>query len=294
MAVSWGKVTVTKPNPTPRNAAMLLEIITLYCVCDEYFKQSGHQDNPQAQMTSAEVMTTALVAAWFFAGNLRTACAFLKEAGHIPAMLEESRFNRRLHRIAPAHWQGVLSLLAARDGADTFAIDSYPVAACHLKRASRCRLYQDAGKAYFGYCAAKEEYFYGLKAHTVVTASGRPVEVLLLCGCSADLTGMKEMALALPEGATLYADKAYTDYAYEDQLQADHKIALLPVRKRNLKRQHAEEVAKELSRARKRIETTFSQISARLARHIHAVTAACFESKILATFVAYAILGVAS
>lgn len=271
---------------------MLLQIITIYCVCDEYLQQIGHHDDPQARMTTAEVMTTALVGAWFFAGNLRLACDFLKEAGHIPAMLEASRFNRRLHRISAARWQGVLTFLSQATAEDTFAIDSCPVSVCHLKRAYRCRLYQDPGKAYYGYCAAKEEFFYGLKAHVVVSQIGRPVEVLLLCGCSADLTGMKEMALDLPEGATLYADKAYTDYEYEDHLQADRQIALLPIRKSNLKRQHSEKVAQELSRTRKRIETTFSQITAKLARRIHAVTPACFESKVMATFVAYAILGV--
>ena len=129
-----------------------------------------------------------------------------------------------------------------------------------------------------------------MKAHTVVAASGRPVEVVLLCGCSHDLTGMKEMALPLPAGATVYADKAYTDYAYEDQLQADRKITLLPIRKGNHKRQHAAEVAKTLSRRRKRIETTFSQITAKLPRRIHAVIPAGFESKVLATFVAFAII----
>ena len=273
---------------------MLLQIITLYCVCDEFLKHSGHQDDPQVQMTTAEVMTSALVAAWFFAGNLRLACTFLKEAGHIPAMLQESRFNRRLHRITPGQWQGVLDLLSKQAPADTFAIDSCPVAVCHLKRGYRCKLYSDENKAYYGYCAAKQEYFYGLRAHTLVTASGRPVEVVLLCGCAHDLTGMKEMALCLPQGATLYADKAYTDYDWEDQLQAEHKIGLLACRKSNSKRAHAQEVATTLRRARKRIETTFSQIYARLARRIHAVTASGFESKVMATFVAYAILGVAS
>ena len=273
---------------------MLLQIITLYCVCDDYLKQSAHHDDAQAQMSTAEVMTTALVAAWFFAGNLRNACAFLKETGHIPAMLAESRFNRRLHRIQNEDWQGVLGLLTQQDTANTFAVDSCPVAVCHLKRAYRCRLYQDENKAYYGYCAAKEEYFYGLKAHVVVTGAGRPVEVLLLCGCSADLTGLKELVLDLPKDATLYADKAYTDYDYEDQLKAERQIALLPIRKSNLHRQHSETVAQELAKTRKRIETTFSQITARLARRIHAVTAACFESKVMATFVAYAILGVAS
>lgn len=273
---------------------MQLQIITIYCVCDTFLKQTGHADNPQAQMSTAEVMTTALVAAWFFAGNLRLACALLKEEGYMPCMLSESRFNRRLHRITWAQWQGVLDLLAKQAPTDTFAIDSCPVPVCHIKRGYRCKLYSDENKAYYGYCAAKEEYFYGLRAHTIVTASGRPVEVLLLCGCAHDLTGMKEMRLPLPAGATLYADKAYTDYDYEDQLHAQQEITLLSTRKSNSKRPHSEEVAITLRRARKRIETTFSQIYARLARRIHAVTSAGFESKVMATFVAYAILGVAS
>ena len=50
-------------------------------------------------------------------------------------------------------------------------------------------------------------------------AHGRPAEVLPLCGCSADLTGVEEMALDLPEGTELYADKAYKDYGHEARLQ---------------------------------------------------------------------------
>ncbi len=78
----------------------------------------------------------------------------------------------------------------------------------------------------------------------IVTASGRPVEVRLLCGCRAALTGFKEMALELPLGAGLYADKAYPDYtkAYpdytsEDQfLEEDKQIPRLALRKGNATR----------------------------------------------------------
>lgn len=38
---------------------MLLQIITIYCLCDEFLTAYGYQDDPQAQMTTAEVMTTA-------------------------------------------------------------------------------------------------------------------------------------------------------------------------------------------------------------------------------------------
>ena len=39
-----------------------IEIITIYCVCDDFLKSKGHQGHDQTQMTSAEVMTTLLVA----------------------------------------------------------------------------------------------------------------------------------------------------------------------------------------------------------------------------------------
>jgi hypothetical protein len=114
-----------------------------------------------------------------------------------------------------------------------------------------------------GYCAAKQEYFYGLRAHVIVTRTGRPVEVLLLCGCCHDLNGPKEMAINLPEGSQLYADKAYTDYAYEDELLTERRIALLPLRKKSHKRQHAPPLRRQIRKARKRIETTFSPICAK-------------------------------
>lgn len=278
---------------------MLLQIITFYVVCDTYLKQSGHQDHPQVRLTQAEVMTTALVAAWFFAGNLRQACAYLRESGLMPGMGSESRFNRLLHRIGVEDWQGILTLLASRMVQDTFVIDSCPFPVCQWVRGARRHLYRDpnkaiAGDAYLGYCAAKDFWYYGLKVHVVVAANGCPVEVLPLCGCSADLVGMQELTLDLPVGATLYGDKAYNDYAYEETLQETRSLTLLPIRKDNSKRSHSAAVAAQIRQVRKRIETTFSQVTAKFTRRIAAVTEACFESKIMATFVAYAILQVAS
>lgn len=91
---------------------MLLQIITIYCLCDEYLKASGYKDDLQAQMTTAEVMTTALIAVWYFSGNQEMARVFLQEHGYIPKMLSKSRFNRRLHAIEEVVWQGLFYLLA--------------------------------------------------------------------------------------------------------------------------------------------------------------------------------------
>jgi hypothetical protein len=37
---------------------MVNEIITIYCICDDYLKITGHKDNQQTRMSTSEVLTT--------------------------------------------------------------------------------------------------------------------------------------------------------------------------------------------------------------------------------------------
>ena len=50
-------------------------------------------------MTTAEVMTVALVAPALFCGNQERSRLFLKEHGYIRPMLSKGNFNRRLHEV---------------------------------------------------------------------------------------------------------------------------------------------------------------------------------------------------
>lgn len=79
---------------------MDIQIITVYCLCDDMLNALQHYEDSQRQMSDAEVMTSALVAMLYFAGNFETARDFLHSHGYIPAMLSKSHFNRRLHRLA--------------------------------------------------------------------------------------------------------------------------------------------------------------------------------------------------
>ncbi len=65
---------------------MLGEIIAIYAIVEDLLKATGHQENCQVQMSDAEVMTSALVAAKFFSGNQEQACNYLWEEGLIPNM----------------------------------------------------------------------------------------------------------------------------------------------------------------------------------------------------------------
>lgn len=269
------------------------QIITIYCLCADFLTIQGHKDDAQARMTTAEVMSAALVAAWFFHGHQERACQFLKEHGYMPTMLGKSRFNRRLHRIPDTLWQALFYMLAQihqqlNTEAD-YIVDSCPVPVCDNLRIRRCKLYRS--EDYRGYCASKRRYFYGLKLHLVVTASGQPVDLVLTAGEVGDMPGLRRLLLELPDDSDLYGDKAYTDYTWEDTLQALGAYQLIAARKSNSKRPHPGHVGYLCHVIRKRVETTFSAIAEHLARSIHAVTPRGFELKVFLTVLAYSILG---
>jgi hypothetical protein len=118
-------------------------ITTTYCLCDEFLKAIGHHDDPQVRLSTAEVMTIALVACAFFSGNLQASCSFLDEYGYIPKAISKSRFNRRLHAIDPCLWRTLFDVLAElfkhEHSEQTYVVDSLPVAVCHNIRIRRSR-----------------------------------------------------------------------------------------------------------------------------------------------------------
>jgi hypothetical protein len=270
---------VTKPQ-LEQEKHMDNRIVAVYCLCDDMLKALHYKDDVQCQMTAAEVMTTAIIAALDYGGNLEKARKMLQSEGYIPQMLSKSRFNRRWHRNADLFlalfsqlgetWKQLNQNLI-------YVIDSFPVAVCDNYRISRCHLYRD--EAFRGYQASKRRYFYGLKIHMMITETGQPVEFFLTPGGYSDTSALKLYNFDLPEGAKLTGDKAYNDYDVEDLIN-EANISFIPIRKKNSKRPVPPWVHYLRSSYRKLIETTGSLIEQLLPKHIHAVTAKGFELKV--------------
>ena len=49
------------------------QIVAVYCLYDDMLKALHHKEDPQRQVNDAEVMTTAIVAALYFGGNMEKA-----------------------------------------------------------------------------------------------------------------------------------------------------------------------------------------------------------------------------
>jgi Transposase DDE domain len=257
------------------------KIIATFCLCDDVLKAMHHQEDRQCQMNDAEIMTTALVASLFFRGNHESARAMLQQYGYIPHMLSKSRFSRRLHRIKNIFitlFDMLGQIWKTLNTNSIYVIDSLPIAVCDNIRIRRSKIYSN--EHFRGYQASKKRYFYGLKIHLMVTQDGQPVECFLTPGGFGDVDALKYYAYELPDGAIIYADKAYNDYEIEDLLKAVDQIQLVPMRKKNSKRALPPSISFVQSYHRKRVETAGSLIAQLLPKSIHAVTPQGFELKV--------------
>lgn len=269
---------------------MELQIVAFYFFADEILKANHLYDDPQVKMTNAEIITAVLTAARFFHGNQRSAAIFLKEHRYIPNFLSESHFNRRLHRIPISIWQKLFSVLSeyfkSQHVSNQYVVDSFPIPVCDNIRIFRSKIFK--GEQYRGYIASKNRYFYGLRVHLIATTNQEPVEWIVTPGAESDISAFKDLDLDLPEGAMLYADKAYTDYEHEDFLKENNRY-LIAERKSNSKRPMDGCLRYMQNYWRKRIETAFSRITGLFPKYIHAVTSKGFELKVFAFILVYSL-----
>lgn len=257
-------------------------IVTSYVIIDDLLDSLNHTDDSRAMVSSAEIVTVAVVAAKFFQNHHERALCMLQQLHYLPA-LSISRFNRRLHAL----WDVLLTLasllgeLLARG--TVYVIDAMPVPVCKLVRAARCRKVQ--GDRYKGFCAAKREWYFGWQLHLVCDTSGIPVTFELLPAKWDELTLIQDLLNPLPAGSSVVADKGYISDQDQQLAYLNGHVRLIPKQRRNMTGNTREDAA--LIRAyRPRIETVNSQLEKMGLQRLHARTNSGFSLKVLASLLA--------
>lgn len=264
--------------------------IAIYVILDDVLQSIDHREDKQRRVNDALVLTTALIAAWYFAGNWTTALGYMR-SHHCADMLSSSRFNRRLHNI------GLLAAYCFRllgwafktaNIRQRYILDTFPVKVCHNIRIARSHLLQ--GEDYRGKNTSKREYFYGYKVALLISEEGLPVELAFVPGSYSEHSALKRLDFDLPKGSIVWQDSGFTDYEWEDFFASEEGIEFATQRKKNSKRGDSfiDAIAKKQNR--KYIETKISEITARFAKKIHAVTIEGFQYKVFLTVLAYSLI----
>jgi len=227
----------------------LEEVLTVvYVLVDDIYKKLfGSQQffrrspNHEPAFTDAEIITLALVAELASYESDRAWWNFIHKNFRplFPRLCDRTRYGRRLKRLR----SGIelvrqhLCFLMNVDLSRLRVVDSFPVSLCHLRRVSGSRRPFEY-VATVGFCAAKNEYFYGLKVHLVTDVHGVVIDYLVTSGHVHDTKGLAYLLQdhhrsheLLEHLIALLGDKGYIGQDYASVLESQFGVQMLALRK---------------------------------------------------------------
>lgn len=141
-----------------------------------------------------------------------------------------------------------------------FVIDSKPLPVCRNARAYRSKMGKknDILAPIFGYCATQKQHYYGYKMHLTSGIRGIIRTFEFSPASVADIHYLQDIKFEIPN-STIIADRAYLSASVQLDLFQSANIRIEVPYRHNQK--DFRPAHKPFAKARKRIETTFSQLN---------------------------------
>ena len=242
-------------------------IIAVYCcVVDELEVLTQAQPlrsrGFEPGLTDAEVLTMEIVGEYQNYDSDKGIWSYFRRHWQrwFPKLSSRSTFVRQAANL----WQYKHRLqqrLAAALGAfeeDVHLIDGLPMRLCCLTHARRCQSFQ--GVAAFGYCAAKDEKFYGFRGHLNVSLNGVITGFTVTPANRDEREALWEI---IPQTqGLLIGDKGYISQSLQAELEQVNVDLQTPLRS-NMEETRPKAVVRQLQTVRRLIETVNAQLSER-------------------------------
>lgn len=151
--------------------------------------------------------------------------------------------------------------------ADTLhLIDGFPIPVCKFARAYFSKIFK--GEAEYGYCATKQEHYYGFRGHLLISSIG----VITAATVTAANIDERDVCPELVDSirGLLLGDKGFIRPELQDELNTGGLYLQTPLRE-NMKDNRSKVFLKWMKGSRRLIETVIGQLTERL--HIEKVRA---------------------
>jgi hypothetical protein len=144
-------------------------------------------------------------------------------------------------------------LFAPQD--DVHITDGVPMPVCHYVRAGRCKSFR--GDAAFGFCAAKDEYYYGFKGHVMINLR-QQVMGFTLAPANIDERDVLDNIRGAMTGLII-GDKGLLSESKRAELAEVHIDLQTPLRD-NMRDPRPKSCVQRLLKVRRRVETAIGQL----------------------------------
>ena len=178
----------------------------------------------------------------------------------MPNLISRRQYNDRRKFTANLCEQIRKRIAQAIDGdEDYFCIDSKPIPVCRIARAKRCKLGKNdfSTAPNYGFCAAQNTHYYGYKLHALCGLKGVIHSYDLSKASVDDRYWLQDIKYEYQQ-STIIGDKGYLKASLQLDLFETVQIHLeVPYR---LNQKDWKPTFKPFAKARKRVETLFSQL----------------------------------
>jgi hypothetical protein len=142
--------------------------------------------------------------------------------------------------------------------ADIHITDGFPISVCTNCRVSRRKIFKSEDEVSWGFCASKQEPYFGFHGH-VVTNLRDEIVAFALTPANVDERLVVRNWFGLITGL-LIGDKGFISKGLDEECD-DHAIDLQTPLRRNMSDPRDKEAVRRLMRVRRRIETTIGQLA---------------------------------
>ena len=238
-----------------------LDITRLYVLLDDACKvvlqgERLRARGPAPSLTDAETLTIEILGEMYGHHDDASIWQYARAhwQGHFPGLGSYKAFVKQCANLVWLKHRLFAHLFAPRD--DIHITDGVPLPVCHLARASRSKLFQ--GEAAFGFCAAKDEHYYGFKGHVIIDLSQRVVG-FTLTPANIDERDVLDNLKGILSGL-LIGDKGLLSKPKQADLATAGIDLQTPLRD-NMTDNRPKTAVQRLLKVRRRVETTIGQLT---------------------------------
>lgn len=217
---------------------------------------------PVPRFSDLEVIALSLTAEKYSIDSESLLFSLLEEyyKTDFPNLISRRQYNDRRKFTANLCEQVRKLIAQAIDGdEDYFCIDSKPIPVCRFARAKRCKLGKNDFETApnYGFCAAQNTHYYGYKLHALCGLKGVIHSYDLSKASVDDRYWLQDIKYEYQQ-STIIGDKGYLKASLQlDLFETAHIHLEVPYR---LNQKNWKPTFKPFAKARKRVETLFSQL----------------------------------
>ncbi|MCK8826549.1 IS982 family transposase [Natroniella acetigena] len=249
----------------------LKDLITVsFVIIDDTYKEvtptyiKNRRNVDKAINTDSEIITISIVGELLTINSEKSWLEFVKKnlKDLFPDICHRTRFNRtrrNLHDVIEQIREKLFKILGYH--LDEYRIiDSMPIPVCNFGRAHFHKVFH---RADYGYCASKKETYFGFKLHTLITLNGYITDFVITPANIDDRAAIWDL-ISPYNSIKILGDKGYVDKDIKSDLKQEKNIDLFPLKRSNSKDPYPKSFRNLISKVRRRIETSFSQLTEQL------------------------------